>query len=296
MCDEPEKKTRFILSGKLGDAAGEEELLAVYLRSMNDEGEHDFTFEGEFKQISLGEGMWQGFKDSLQRKAQIEEDKISYAWDELIERFNEHIIAGTLVHTDGSTTQDLEQAVRFLARASRFHRRVLSIALIEIIKIAKDENHDRATRVVKPDKPGEPCYIFLVLSDRIFQTNEEYRIYRREFLAAHCQVAKLLFPDVNDFVGIAFDHPNHPMCSEDLAYYDAHNWTKIQEKEALQLQKKRGILVNTKKSEVNHQEYPDIQMEQHIHTDQQNPLRNKVGRNAPCPCGSGKKYKRCCLP
>jgi preprotein translocase subunit SecA len=23
--------------------------------------------------------------------------------------------------------------------------------------------------------------------------------------------------------------------------------------------------------------------------------QNKVGRNDPCPCGSGKKYKRCCL-
>ena len=22
----------------------------------------------------------------------------------------------------------------------------------------------------------------------------------------------------------------------------------------------------------------------------------KVGRNDPCPCGSGKKYKKCCLP
>ncbi len=22
----------------------------------------------------------------------------------------------------------------------------------------------------------------------------------------------------------------------------------------------------------------------------------KTGRNEPCPCGSGKKYKRCCLP
>jgi uncharacterized protein YecA (UPF0149 family) len=22
--------------------------------------------------------------------------------------------------------------------------------------------------------------------------------------------------------------------------------------------------------------------------------RNKPGRNAPCPCGSGKKYKKCC--
>ncbi|EMF0406572.1 SEC-C domain-containing protein [Enterococcus durans] len=21
----------------------------------------------------------------------------------------------------------------------------------------------------------------------------------------------------------------------------------------------------------------------------------KVGRNSPCPCGSGKKYKKCCL-
>lgn len=22
--------------------------------------------------------------------------------------------------------------------------------------------------------------------------------------------------------------------------------------------------------------------------------QKKIGRNAPCPCGSGKKYKRCC--
>ena len=28
------------------------------------------------------------------------------------------------------------------------------------------------------------------------------------------------------------------------------------------------------------------------------PIRNrekKVGRNDPCPCGSGKKYKQCCM-
>ena len=24
-------------------------------------------------------------------------------------------------------------------------------------------------------------------------------------------------------------------------------------------------------------------------------LKMKIGRNAPCPCGSGKKYKKCCL-
>ena len=25
-------------------------------------------------------------------------------------------------------------------------------------------------------------------------------------------------------------------------------------------------------------------------------MRKKVGRNDPCPCGSGRKYKKCCLP
>lgn len=25
-------------------------------------------------------------------------------------------------------------------------------------------------------------------------------------------------------------------------------------------------------------------------------LQVKIGRNDPCPCGSGRKYKRCCLP
>ena len=24
-------------------------------------------------------------------------------------------------------------------------------------------------------------------------------------------------------------------------------------------------------------------------------MENKVGRNDPCPCGSGKKYKQCCM-
>jgi hypothetical protein len=26
-----------------------------------------------------------------------------------------------------------------------------------------------------------------------------------------------------------------------------------------------------------------------------NPLLNNIGRNDACPCGSGKKYKKCCL-
>ena len=31
----------------------------------------------------------------------------------------------------------------------------------------------------------------------------------------------------------------------------------------------------------------------HAHAPAHNPMRD-VGRNDPCPCGSGKKYKKCC--
>ena len=30
------------------------------------------------------------------------------------------------------------------------------------------------------------------------------------------------------------------------------------------------------------------------HTPVQRVLSKKIGRNDPCPCGSGKKYKKCC--
>ena len=30
-------------------------------------------------------------------------------------------------------------------------------------------------------------------------------------------------------------------------------------------------------------------------TPQRGPIRERVARNAPCPCGSGKKYKQCCM-
>lgn len=30
------------------------------------------------------------------------------------------------------------------------------------------------------------------------------------------------------------------------------------------------------------------------HDEDRGPARPRISRNAPCPCGSGKKYKRCC--
>jgi len=37
-------------------------------------------------------------------------------------------------------------------------------------------------------------------------------------------------------------------------------------------------------------------MYKRAHHQPKRPATDKVGRNDPCPCGSGKKYKKCCLP
>jgi uncharacterized protein YecA (UPF0149 family) len=50
------------------------------------------------------------------------------------------------------------------------------------------------------------------------------------------------------------------------------------------------------KSHAGHVHGPDCDHDHHDHGSQQPFLRDgpKVGRNDPCPCGSGKKHKKCC--
>ena len=42
-------------------------------------------------------------------------------------------------------------------------------------------------------------------------------------------------------------------------------------------------------------EHPDAVVEFCRAMSEAEKVRKRVGRNAPCPCGSGKKLKRCCL-
>jgi hypothetical protein len=88
------KKERFLTSGRSISAAGEEELLAVYLTNMNGEGEHDFVVDPKYNFVSFGEGFWKDFINSRQHRAQVASNEISYSWDALIEKFAYHAIHG----------------------------------------------------------------------------------------------------------------------------------------------------------------------------------------------------------
>ncbi len=60
-------------------------------------------------------------------------------------------------------------------------------------------------------------------------------------------------------------------------------------KELLNIFDRYNQIITTWSGYNEEEDYSDLKKEEHYHADP------KTGRNDPCPCGSGKKYKKCCL-
>ena len=127
------KKETLLRSNKIIFATGEEDLLPYYMTKMK-EGEHDFVFPENSDRIAIVEGEWKNFCNNPQRKAQLEEDKISYFWDELIEQFNKNALSATQYMVSAGGVKDSEKVMRFFASESRFARRILSKAVLGLIE------------------------------------------------------------------------------------------------------------------------------------------------------------------
>jgi len=283
------KKEQLIESGRLAWAAGEDDLLAHFLRNMNDKGEHDFVIPEEIDGIFIDEGLWEGFKNSPQRLAQIKANETSYNWDRMIERFSYHILGGTSYSVSNATVSDQEPLLRFMARESRFGRRFLSEAVLGLIeKTPSDYPMFRANRVVKPSRPGDPYYVFLLFTGMENETEDRYRLARRNLLEMLCMATKLKFPDAEYIVGYATAPGAAAGSSEDAICLDVRVWTDELRAQAEECRDKLGLLTNTKAFSKKIHEYPVA----HGRRDGKPP---RSMRNSPCPCGSGKKYKRCCI-
>jgi len=281
------KKEAFLTSSKHVFAAGEEELLAYYLRNLNSQGEHDFCLSSEFDGIALEEGHWEDFCEHPQRKAQLEANKISYLWDTLIETFSEHIMAGTQYYSDSEGPHESETSLRFLAAESRMRRRMLAQSLLVVAEAAN--TRQAFVRVIQGILPGEPFYVMLSVHSRVEKNLADYREGRRKFLEAYCQACKDKFPVAQDIVGIAVSPTNDVGFSEDLLYLDGRNWTPEQLAAAAETRSKLKLLDNVKPVHGKYREYPDP-----VPSKSRFVPAKRFPRNAKCPCGSGKKYKKCC--
>lgn len=284
------KKEAALTDNVFVSAAGEEELLAEYVAHINKDGDHDFIFPKKFNFILLPEGGWAKFLASAERKAQLAANKVSYLWDGIIERFAGHLLAGTqyIPAERFRTTRNIsehEKSYRWLARENRTRRRLLARSLISLIE--QTPANYRATRVMKPSRPGDPYFVFLLLPHLPTVSRSEYREVRGSLLGACCQITKLVFPDAKQIVGLATESGTmkDPGRSEDFCHLDASEWTQEMNEHAKSLQRDLNLLTNTKTFAGREFEYPK--------RSKNRPTHRNISRNSPCHCQSGKRYKRC---
>lgn len=277
-----ERKEAFIESGRLAGVAGEEELLAYYLQRTDAEGNHSFEIDQSLDFVVIDEGLWERFSNHPDRQAQVRADKISYAWDSLIDKFAEHTLSGTQYYSSGGSISDQEEGFRIIASENRTRRRLLSESLSEVL--SRGDTQLRAARVHGPFSAGDPYYVFLSLQWPPDKTEEDYREVRRGLLESYCLVVRSKFADADRIIGIATEPLTVRGRSEDFAYFDGTDWSEVSQIEALRLQKELGILEVTADFNGVVSEYPSWLDPK---------LMAGRYRNQPCPCGSGRKLKKC---
>ena len=244
-----------LLSSFLIGAAGEEEVLAYYLTHINVEGKHHIEVPEGKNGVLIGTGYWEEFINSEERKKQVHANGVSYLWDQLIERFSQHIVGVTQYYASHPGVGGSELIMRFFARETRTRRRMLSLALIDLMR--RTPSSHRATRIISPSNAGEPYYLFLLFPRIDGVSYESYRERRQRFLEDCCVAAKSILPAARDIVGFATETERDPDNSEDAVYLDAREWTDSSQEEAESLRQHRGLFVNLTRFEGTVNEYPE---------------------------------------
>jgi hypothetical protein len=133
------KKERFVRSGKLISAAGEEDLVARHITTMDEDGEHGFGLPSDGMlgdAILLGPGLFAEVTSDPRYQAKRYADQSSYVWDQLVEQFTTNLLAGTSLFPEGQK-YDLAgfgNALRYMALVPRYMRRVFGSAILDALE------------------------------------------------------------------------------------------------------------------------------------------------------------------
>ncbi len=269
---------------------GEEDLLAHYYLNFDESRNKHFigTSEKDINCVMIGEGEWKDFIELEIYKRKKIADKISYHWDRLIQITCQNTLDGTI---GGFSPLMGRSAINEMAKEPRFHRRALSERMIQSIRNFP-ETPQRLMRNMSfmPSFYKDKGYVFLQLKvDGITKFENEYRSKRQAMLKVACGAAKNKFDHLKTVVGIAIDAPKYSRTNaEDFILMDCSVWTDEQREYYEEANEglaffKTGVVEQRTVSEFPDSRRPRVQKQ------------IKVGRNAQCPCGSGKKYKNCCI-
>ncbi|BFI96061.1 MAG: SEC-C metal-binding domain-containing protein [Rhodanobacter sp.] len=289
------EKVRAITQYDMLSYCGEEDLLGHYLANFDSSlnrhviGPQD---RSDINCVMIGEGEWRDFIDTDVYKNTKAANKVSYGWDELIQRTCQNAIDGTLLGNGNLWTK--QSAIFDMVKEPRFMRRGLFERMLEVISKFPDRPIGLMRQVtLLPSYTKNIAYVFLQLcAPTDLKARPDYREKRQAMLEIACGSAKNKFQELTRIIGIGIDAPKHSDGNdgEDFVLMPCETWTD-----------EMRVHYEVANKDLKFFETP--QMREHrqvVHefvnpepTTAIQPPTKKVGRNEPCPCGSGVKFKKC---
>ena len=284
-------------SNKIGTIAGEENLLATFLSDFHRTGSWrrllDDAKDGAV--INITSGGWDLFVATSWYKETREFFQHSYIWDRIIQEFASHAFGGTLIQDSSQTVAANEEIFRNMAREPRIARVFLTAKMVE--RWSQFEENRVTYRIVESPTLTDTLYVFVFVPNS-FASTTEYRQVRQEHLQEYCFLVHSKHRAYRRVVGIASDAADERFRTFDALLVEGEQWTPAMESMAAEIQADLGISGEGpihrigEVIQVGPAKKPAGQSQQRVrHRDD-----GKIGRNDRCPCGSGKKFKHCCLP
>ena len=277
---------------------GEEDLLAHYWLNLDSDGKthyigvNDSTING----VMVGEGEWHDLITLPQYIETKKANRQSYLWDKIIQRTCDNWLKGKLLG-DGELLSG-RGAIHEMAKEPRFMRRVIVERMVNAINAfpSGKDNPKRYLSFFNSFYPNKG-YVFLQIWVPTSMRGDEdtFRATRQDILRIACGAAKNHYPHLHTVIGIAIPPPKlENEIGEDLLWLDCSEWPEERRAEYEELNKgwnffATGTPIEKKISEFVHpvRAVPQDAAQREIVSKQM------VGRNEPCPCGSGKKFKKC---
>ncbi len=271
---------------------GEEDLLAHYLLNYDDMTKRHVIGpkKDRVNGVMIGEGEWHDFVQTDLYKNTKNVDRISYFWDELIQRTCQNSLDGAL----GGNSDILrgESAIYEMVKEPRFMRRGLAEKMLSAVERFPDTGSFSRQVTFLPSFEPNVAYVLLQLrTPDAFRAEPDYREKRQTLLEIACGAAKNKFPYLVKIIGIGIDAPKFSggTVAEDFILMPCETWTDEMKIHYEDLNKEWNFFGTPKMRKFNDRVTQFVPPQR---TGTQ-ATSGKVGRNDPCPCGSGKKYKKC---
>jgi hypothetical protein len=210
-------------------AEAETDLLGYYLW-------HGRTFPPQDQDYRIEPQLWPQVEASPEFLAGREANKVSQFWDRLIEYVNDHYLDETLEFGNEHSMSEHERVMRIMAGETRFHRRVLSKAILQRAEFAKKQ----AISTLLPSDQPDVSYVLYIGKGDQGKDHATYRAERAEDLGLRCVAAKAVTPEKRFIVGIAMDALGVKGSSEDFICLDTAEWTAEEIENAQKLRRELG--------------------------------------------------------